>query len=149
MLLQNWNLLLHMQKKCLPLLHRYVMSRGRWHRAAEHKRAKPACRSQPEQGLYVVNVKGTLGEEQACGMGRRACKEPIVFDSSYRTRDQGWGTCCSPQHYTGSSIHLQTDWIQPYRAWSAAHKIRKIISGLHPPQDKAFWTSSIVLQRRK
>lgn len=125
------------------------MSRGRWRSSTECRRAKPACRSQAEQGLYAVNVKGTLREEQACGTGRRACEEIIVFDSFSRTGDQGWGTCCSPRHYAGSSIHLQTDWIQPYRAWSAAHKIRKILSGLHPPQDEAFWTSGIALRRRK
>lgn len=36
---------------------------------------------QTEEGLYTVNVKGTAGEEQACGMGRRACEEIIVFES--------------------------------------------------------------------
>lgn len=104
---------------------------------------------QTEEGLYAMNVKGTSGEEQACGMVRRACEEIIVFESYSKTRDQGWGTCCSPQHHAGSSIHLQTAWIWPCRAWSAAHKTREILSRLHPLQNQAFWTSSVVLQRRK
>jgi len=56
-----------------------------------------------------VTVKGTLREEQACDMGKRACEEIICLTPLLGLETRAEEPAAALQHYAGSSIHLQTD----------------------------------------